>query len=256
MDTPFHTHPSLVSERIAHGFFGRAGGVSTGLYRGLNCGAGSRDDQTHIAENRARVARALGGTPTALCTLYQIHSPDVVIVHAPFDGPAPQADALVTNTPGLVLGILTADCTPVLFADAQAGVIGAAHAGWKGAHGGVLENTLAAMETLGARRADITAAIGPTIAQASYEVGPEFIARFAPAEQQQFFRPSMRAGHHQFDLPAYVVHRLTHAGVQQLATLGMDTCSDRECFFSYRRATLAGEADYGRQLSAIVLRVD
>lgn len=250
----YFTHASLEHPRIAHGFFGREGGVSEGLYAGLNCGPGSHDNKAHVAENRARVAHALGMLPERLVTLYQIHSPNALIVHEPWTGTPPQADALVTNVPGITLGILTADCAPVLFADAEAGVIGAAHAGWKGAHGGVVESTLLAMEKLGARREQIAAAIGPAISQASYEVGPEFIARFSGLEQAQFFVPSTREGHHQFDLPAFVAHTARKAGLQRIASLAMDTCSNAQQFFSYRRTTLNQEPDYGRQMSCIALK--
>jgi YfiH family protein len=253
--TPMHpisyTHPYLESDDVTHGFFGREGGISEGLYRGLNCGAGSHDNKAHVAQNRALVAGAMGGT---LCTMHQVHSPNVVILHEAWAEAPPQADAMATNLPGITLGILTADCAPVLFADHAARVIGAAHAGWKGAVSGVLENTIDAMEKLGATRRAICAVIGPTIAQKSYEVGPEFRERFAPAEQAQFFIPSTRAGHWRFDLAAYVAARLTSTGLQRIAMLGMDTASDPERFFSYRRATLAGEPDYGRQISAIGLK--
>ncbi len=251
---PFHTHEFLDHAHVAHGFFGREGGVSEGLYHGLNCGPGSRDDEQAIEENRARIAVALGMLPERLCTLYQVHSPNVVTVHEPFRRVGPQADALVTKVPRIVLGVLTADCAPVLFVDSKAGVIGAAHAGWKGAVGGVVENTLAAMEALGATRDDIAAVIGPCIAQKSYEVGAEFVARFASDDQQQFFIPAEREGHYMFDLPAYVAHTAWRAGLQRIAMLAMDTCSDPGHFFSYRRSTLQGEPDYGRQLSAIALR--
>ena len=254
MLAPFHTHEFLDHAHVAHGFFGRRGGVSEGLYTGLNCGPGSHDDKQAVAENRSRVAIALGMLPERLCTLYQVHSPKVVIVHEPFDGVGPQADAMVTNVPRVVLGILTADCAPVLFVDATANVIGAAHAGWKGAVGGVVENTLVAMEKLGADRSDIAAVIGPCIAQKSYEVGAEFVERFAPEEQQQFFIPSERAGHRMFDLPAYVAFVARRAGLQRIAMLAMDTCSDPDHFFSYRRSTLRGEPDYGRHISAVALR--
>jgi YfiH family protein len=254
MLAPYYSHKLLDHPRIAYGFFGRKGGVSEGLYAGLNCGPGSHDNKAHVVENRARVAEALGMMPERLCTLYQIHSPNVVIVHEPWTGTPPQADALVTNIPGITLGILTADCAPVLFADHEAGVIGAAHAGWKGAHGGVVESTLGAMEKLGAKRTRVVVIIGPCIAQKSYEVGPEFIARFMPDEQAQFFIPSSNAGHHYFDLPAYVAHSARRAGLQQVAILAMDTCSDPDHFFSYRRTTLRAEPDYGRQISAIALR--
>lgn len=250
----FLTHPFLDHDSFGHGFFGRAGGVSEGIYRGLNCGPGSKDVPEHIAENRRRVAASFSQAPEQLCTLYQIHSPDVVSVNAPFGEARPQADALVTNRPGIVLGILTADCAPVLFADAQAGVIGAAHAGWKGAHGGVVENTIAAMEALGARREQIAAVVGPCIAQVSYEVGPEFVARFTADEQAQYFIPSTRAQHAQFDLAGYVTGALRRAGVAQVSALMVDTCANEEAFFSYRRTTLRGEPDYGRQISAIALK--
>ncbi|MDX2095595.1 MAG: peptidoglycan editing factor PgeF [Alphaproteobacteria bacterium] len=251
---PFHTHPLLDSPAIAHGFFGRKGGVSAGLYAGLNCGLGSRDRQTDVAENRARVTLALAMPPEKLCTLYQVHSAEAVVVRAPWDGTPPEADALVSNIAGLTLGILTADCAPILLADHAAGVIGAAHAGWKGAVHGVIESTLRAMETLGATRAGIAAVVGPCIAQASYEVGDEFRARFAVSEQSRFFIPGARADHYQFDLPAYVAARLRDTGLQRVAILAMDTASDPGQFFSYRRATLRAEPDYGRQISAIGLR--
>ncbi len=254
MHPTFLTHPLLDSPAIAHGFFGREGGVSEGLYAGLNCGPGSADNKAHVAENRARVAHALGMMPERLCTLYQIHSPNVVIVHEPYVGTPPQADAHVTNVRGITLGILTADCAPVLFADVAAGVIGAAHAGWKGAHGGVVESTVIAMEKLGAKREHIAAVIGPCIQQNSYEVGAEFIARFTADEQAQFFIPSDRAGHHRFDLPAYVTQTARAAGLQRVAVIAMDTCSNAAQFFSYRRTTLRGEPDYGRQISAIALK--
>lgn len=254
MHAPYYTHEFLDHPTIAHGFFGRKGGVSDGLYAGLNCGLGSHDNKAHVAENRARVAHALGAAPENLCTLYQVHSPRAVIVHEAFTGTPPEADALVTNVKGLMLGILTADCAPILFADAEAGVVGAAHAGWKGAHGGVVESTVMAMEKLGATRASIAAAIGPCIAQGSYEVGPEFIERFDIADQTQFFIPSSRAGFHRFDLAAYVAQALRHAGLQRVAMLAMDTAGDPERFFSYRRATLNAEPDYGRQISCIGLR--
>ncbi len=254
MYPPFHTHPLLSHPTIAHGFFGREGGVSAGIYASLNCGPGSKDDPAQVAENRARVALVLDERPEQLLTLYQIHSAEVITVSAPFTGERPQADAFATNVAGLTLGILTADCTPVLFADAEAGVIGAAHAGWKGAFTGILENTVVAMERLGADRARIAAVIGPCIQQASYEVGPEFIARFAPADQQQFFIASDRAGHHRFDLPGFVLAQLQRAGLRNGANLAMDTCSNPAQFFSYRRTTLRGEPDYGRQISAITLK--
>lgn len=248
---PFRTHASLAGVR--HGFFGREGGVSTGRYASLNCGPGSADAPAAVQQNRARVARALGGDPAQLLTLYQIHSPEVQVATAPWPSTPPKADALVSATPGLLLGILTADCAPVLFADVAAGVVGAAHAGWKGTHGGVLERTVAAMETLGATRARIAAVVGPTIAQASYEVGPEFIAQFPPEDQARFFIASARPNHHQFDLPAYVCQRLAATGIGAIAALHEDTRAQPTRYFSYRRTTLAAEGDYGRQLSVIGL---
>ena len=238
---------------IAHGFFGRTGGVSTGIYASLNCGPGSADVPTHVAENRRRAQAVLSGV--ALNTLYQIHSATAVTVDAAWQTP-PQADAMVTATPGIALGILAADCAPVLFADGEAGVIGAAHAGWKGALGGITDATLAAMEALGAQRERIAAAIGPCISKANYEVGDEFRARFVAADDAnaRFFAAGVRIAHHQFDLESYVAHRLTCAGVDKLARLCACTYAREADFFSFRRATHRGEADYGRQLSAIVLR--
>lgn len=250
----FLTHPLLTHDACVHGFFGREGGVSEGLYASLNCGPGSKDNPEHVKENRARVTRALGMRPEQLCTLYQIHSATAVMVERPWEGVPPQADAMVTNIPGLTLGILTADCAPILFADSHAGVIGAAHAGWKGAVSGVVENTVVAMESLGAKRDQIAAVVGPCIAQASYEVGPEFIARFAPADAEQLFNPSSRAGYHRFDLAGFVEQSLRQAGLRRKAVLAMDTCSNSQQFFSYRRTTLAREPDYGRQISCIALR--
>ncbi|TWG96841.1 hypothetical protein L598_002400000120 [Mesorhizobium sp. J18] len=239
---------------IRHGFFTRSGGVSEGLYKGLNVGLGSRDDSQAVTENRRRVASWLRVEPENLVTLYQVHSPDVLHVEAPFAGERPKADAMVTATPGIALGALTADCGPVLFADTEAGVIGAAHAGWKGALTGVLENTVAAMERLGSRRERIVAVLGPAISAANYEVGPEFVDRFvsADASNARYFRPSDREGHAFFDLNAYSLDRLAAAGV---STGHIDRCTyaDEEHFYSYRRATHKGEADYGRQISAIVL---
>jgi YfiH family protein len=237
---------------VPHGFLGRRGGVSDGVVAGLNVGLGSADDPAAVAENRRRAAAAvLSGA--ALLGLYQIHSAEAVIVTAPYDDAArPHADALVTDRPGLLLGILTADCAPVLFADRDAGVVAAAHAGWKGALGGVTDTTLAAMESLGARRERIVAAIGPCIARASYEVEDGFLRAFAREEaaNERFFADG-RAGHHQFDLEAYVTHRLAEAGVTRIEALGLDTYADEDRFYSFRRATHRGEADYGRQISVI-----
>jgi hypothetical protein len=247
----------LGSDGIVHGFFTRQGGVSEGLYAGLNVGLGSADEPARVHENRARVAAWFGSEPERLVSLYQIHSPDVVTLDAPPSGERPRADAQVTATPGLILGILTADCGPVLFADPEARVIGAAHAGWKGALDGVLENTIAAMEALGARRDCIVASLGPSISQANYEVGPEFHERFLARDPawSTFFRPSDRPGHHRFDLPGLTVGRLRAAGIRA-ENLGLCTYADEDRFFSYRRTTHRSEPDYGRQISAIMIRED
>lgn len=241
-------------EGVAHGFLGREGGVSTGALASLNVGLGSADDRAAIAENRRRAVAAVA--PGArLVTVHQVHSPDVVTVTEPFpDDARPPADALVTDRPGLALGILTADCTPVLFCDREAGVIGAAHAGWKGALGGVLANTVTAMEALGARRERIAAAIGPTILRASYEVDAAFVARFCAADpaNERFFSDG-RPSHAQFDLEGYCASSLAAAGVRTIEALGIDTYSNETRFFSYRRATHRGEPDYGRQIALIAL---
>lgn len=241
---------------VRHRFFTRRGGVSQGLYSSLNCGYGSGDSPDNVKENRRRAAAAFALGETDLLTVHQVHSTDVLTVgEARWTSPgAPKADALVTDRPGVALGVLSADCAPVLFADPQAGVIGAAHAGWKGALGGVTDTTLAAMEKLGARRERVQAVIGPCIAGASYEVGPEFPAPFLAQDpaNERFFRPSTRAGHFMFDLPGYLLQRLARAGVAATAT-GQDTRTDEADFFSYRRNTLNGVRDYGRGLSAIAL---
>lgn len=238
-----------------HGFLGRTGGVSTGLVAGLNAGLGSGDDPHAIAENRRRAAAAVA-PGAALVTVFQVHSPDVVIATAAWpDDARPHADAIVTATPGLVLGILTADCAPVLLADTEAGVIAVAHAGWKGAIGGVTDATVTAMESLGARRGRIAAVVGPCIAQASYEVDDSFRARFVAvdADNDRFFIAG-RPGHAQFDLPGYVAHRLMSFGVGHVEALALDTLDLADRFYSFRRATLAQEPDYGRQISLIALR--
>jgi hypothetical protein len=246
----FHRSPNLDLAGIAHGFFGRHGGVSTGVYESLNCGPGSGDDAAAVAQNRALAAGALAPGAT-LVTLSQIHSPIVHTVGADWDRKTrPSGDALVTTVPGMMLGILTADCAPVLFADQEARVIGAAHAGWKGALGGVLEATIAAMEALGARKERIAAAIGPCISQANYEVGPEFRAHFSDG---RCFVAGTRPGHFQFDLEAYAAGRLAQAGIAPVALLGLCTYPPENGFFSFRRATHRGEMDYGREISAIVL---
>lgn len=241
--------------RVAHGYFTRQGGVSQGLFRGLNVGLGSSDDRAHVSENRARVARWFDVEPRRLATVHQVHSPDAVVVDDTYDGTRPDADALVTATPGVVLGVLSADCGPVLFADPQARVIGAAHAGWKGALGGVLESTIEAMISLGARRERMIACLGPSISRQYYEVGPEFVERFiaADASYASFFSPSGRTGHALFDLPGLTIRRLTGAGVTA-ENLDICTYADEDRFFSYRRTTHRREPDYGRQISAICLR--
>lgn len=245
---------SLAANGIRHGFFTRAGGVSDGIYGGLNVGAGSQDSPGNVAENRRRVAEWMAVRPERLLSLNQVHSPDAIVVREPFAGTRPKADAMVTDRPGIALGVLGADCGPVLFADAQAGVIGAAHAGWKGALTGILEATIAAMERLGALRERIAAVLGPSIAAQSYEVGPEFVSRFiaGDAANERYFEASPRQGHAMFDLKTYTVDRLAGQGVQAGK---IDLCTYREeaLFFSYRRATHRKEPDYGRQISAIVL---
>ena len=239
---------------VAHGFLGRRGGVSRGATAGLNVGLGSADDPDAVAENR-RIAVAALAPEATLTTVYQVHSAEAVTVAEPWaDANRPRGDAMVTDRPGVLLGILTADCAPVLFADVQAGIVGAAHAGWKGAFGGVTDATIVAMEALGARRDRIVAAIGPCIARASYEVDEGFLRTFAVADpaNERFFAPG-RAGHHQFDLEAYVAHRLAAAGLTRIEALGLDTYADEDRFFSFRRATHRGEVDYGRQISLIGL---
>lgn len=241
---------------IRHAFFTRSGGVSQGVYQSLNGGVGSDDTPSAVAENRARMAAALGVAPDRLLTPYQVHSPDVAVVESPWNEQTrPRADALVTNTPGLAIGVTTADCGPLLFADRRTGVIGAAHAGWRGAFGGVIEATLAAMESLGAERRHIAVALGPTIGQTNYEVGPEFIERFleADAGNARFFAPSDRPGHALFDLPGYIGARAQAAGIGDFEDMGLCTYADPARFYSYRRKTLLGEADYGRHISALAL---
>ncbi len=244
----------LVAQGIRHGYFTRVGGVSGGLYTGLNTGTGSADDPAHVAENRRRVAEWMGVATGHLLTAYQVHSADVVVAREPFAGDRPKVDALVTDRPGIAVGASSADCGPVLFADAQARVVGAAHAGWKGALTGVLENTVAAMERLGARRDNIVAALGPSISAANYEVGPEFIERFLAADirNDRYFQPSSKAGQALFDLKRYTVDRLSAAGVAA-AALEHCTYADEDLFYSYRRSTHRSEPDYGRHISAIVL---
>lgn len=241
---------------IRHAFFTRQGGVSEGIYASLNGGVGSRDVPAHVAENRARMAKTLGVAPDALLSAYQIHSPDVIVAERPWSSDErPRVDAIVTRVPGLACGISTADCGPVLFADAQAGVVGAAHAGWRGALGGVVEATVAAMEKLGADRARIVSAIGPLIRQANYEVGDEMRATFVNtvARYEQFFVPGTRPAHWQFDLPGFIALQLARADITQIEDLGECTYADAEQFYSYRRTTHRQEPDYGRHISAIAL---
>ena len=246
----------------AHGFFTREGGVSTGIYASLNCGFGAKDDTVEaVAENRRRAAQALGAPPDGLVSAYQIHSPDVAVVEEPWTREtAPEADALATARPGVALGVLTADCAPVLLEDVEAGVIGAAHAGWRGALGGVVEAAVAAMEGLGAERRRIAAAIGPCIGPQNYEVGPEFLERFTEADSDyaRFFGAPGNAaavveGKARFDLPAFVLHRLAQARVGKAVWIDRCTYADEALFFSNRRAVHRGEGDYGRLLSAIML---
>jgi YfiH family protein len=237
---------------VPHGFLGRGGGVSEGLYAGLNCGIGSDDDPAAVAANR-EAALAAVAPGACLLTPYQVHSADCVTVDAPF-AERPRADALATATPGLALGVVTADCAPVLLADPVAGVVGAAHAGWKGALAGVTDSTVAAMQALGAVRERIVAAVGPCIARASYEVDAAFRERFLDddAANERFFADG-RAGHARFDLEGYVAHRLAAAGVARVETLGLDTYADERRFFSYRRSTHRGEPGYGRQIAIIAV---
>jgi len=247
--------PSLAFPNIRHAFFTRAGGVSDGIYQSLNGGIGSKDAPENVNENRARMATALGVAPTHLVSCYQIHSPDVIVAETPWTRENwPRADAIVTRVAGLAIGVGTADCGPILFADGEAGVVGAAHAGWKGALTGVAEATIAAMERLGAQRARIRAAIGPLIRQPNYEVGQEFVDRFTAADSanDRFFLPASRAGHAMFDLPGFIRSRLERAGIE-VEDLGLCTYAEPARFFSYRRATHRGEPDYGRHINAIAL---
>jgi hypothetical protein len=248
-------HPLLDRAGVRHGFFTRQGGVSTGLYDSLNVGVGSADDPAAVAENRRRVAAHLGGAPDDLASCYQIHSAVARVAEAGWKGERPEGDAAVTATQGVICAVLTADCAPVLLADAEAGVVGAAHAGWKGALGGVVHSTVAAMQALGARPARMVAVVGPCIAQASYEVGADFQARFDHHDpgSARFFAPGAAADKRLFDLPAYVLWRLEQAGVADAAWTGHDTRVDEMRFFSNRRAFLNGEPDFGRMMSAISL---
>ncbi|MFC7703203.1 peptidoglycan editing factor PgeF [Plastorhodobacter daqingensis] len=245
------TSPAL--RGVTHGFFTRKGGASSGVFAGLNCGAGSSDMREAVAINRDRVAAALEVPQNRLAMVHQVHSADVVTVAGPLPD-APRADALVTNKPGIALAVLTADCQPVLMADRDAGVIAAAHAGWRGARDGILERTVSAMEALGARRSAITAVIGPTISQRAYEVGPEFLDDFlADTPDNSRFFTNGAGDRYLFDLPGYGLHQLRAAGVGRAEWTGHCTYSDPQRFYSYRRSVHAGEADYGRLISAIRL---
>ncbi|UHS57140.1 peptidoglycan editing factor PgeF [Agrobacterium vaccinii] len=241
-------------KNIRHGFFSRQGGVSQGIYRGLNVGLGSQDVRDAVVENRTRVAAWFGLPTEKLATVHQIHSPDVVVVDESYAGDRPQADAMVTATPGIVLGVLSADCGPILFADAQAGVVGAAHAGWKGAVSGVLENTIEAMIALGAKREDIVASLGPSISREHYEVGPERVESLQEMNpgHAAYFTPSPNSGHAFFDLKQLTMDRLVAAGVRA-DNLGLCTYPENNGFFSFRRTTHHQEPDYGRQVSAIAI---
>ena len=251
-DLPVLTSPLLDLPGVRHAFFTRQGGVSPGIYAGLNVGVGSRDDPDAVRENRRRAAAHLGGE---LVTAYQVHSARAEVAEGPWAAEPPQADAVVTATPGVICGALAADCAPILMADAEARVVGAAHAGWQGALTGVAEAAIARMEALGARRERIVAAVGPCIGPASYEVGLEYVQRFTDADPgyARFFGAGAAPDKRQFDLPAFVLARLRAAGVDQCEWIGRDTCAEPELFFSNRRAFKQGEPDYGRLLSAIVL---
>lgn len=241
-------------DRIRHGFFTRTGGVSDGVYATLNGGTGSDDAPAKVAENRARMAAALGVAPARLLTANQIHSPDVAVADGPWTHEGrPRADAIVTRVPGLAVGVSTADCGPLLFAETQAGVVGAAHAGWRGALTGVVEATVTAMEKLGAVRSRIAAALGPTIRQPNYEVGPEFVTRFLAADpaNARFFTPSQCNNHAMFDLAGYIADRVARAGIEEFEDLGLCTYAEPARFYSYRRMTRLAEPDYGRHINAI-----
>ena len=242
--------------RVRHGFFGRAGGVSGGLYRSLNCGYGSGDDPEAVRENRARAAAACGAPQAALCAGYQVHGTTALAVTEPWASQdAPRIDAMATAMPGLALAILTADCVPVLLADREAGVIGAAHAGWRGALDGILEAAVKAMLDLGARTGGIRAVLGPSIGAASYEVGPTFPAPFLAERprDRDLFTPARKAGHYLFDLAGYVGRRLRTLGLAEVAATGGDSCAEAARFFSYRRSLGRGQADYGRNISIVAL---
>jgi polyphenol oxidase len=247
---------TLALDGIRHGFFTREGGISGGFYASLNGGIGSNDSPAHVVENRTRMAAAIGVAPNRFVTAYQIHSPQVVVAESPWASDArPRADAIVTRMRALAIGVTTADCGPILLADPKARVIGAAHAGWRGALAGVVEATVEAMQRLGAERSEIRAALGPMIRQSNYEVGPDLIARFRAedASSSRFFAHASHDGHAMFDLAGYIGSRLTRAGIQHVEDLGHCTYADPARFFSFRRTTHRAEADYGRHVNAIAL---
>ena len=249
------THPLLERAGVQHGFFTRAGGVSTGLYAGLNTGVGSKDDPAAVAENRRRVAEWMGGVPDDFAACYQVHSAVARVAETGWKGERPEGDASVTATPGVICAVLTADCAPVLLADAQAGVVAAVHAGWKGALNGVVHSAVAAMQALGAEPRRTVAVVGPCIAQSSYEVGSDYQDRFEHHDpgSSRFFAPGAAADKRQFDLPGFVLWRLEQAGVGEAAWTGDDTWADETRFYSNRRAFQRGEPDFGRLMSAIRL---
>ena len=249
------THPLLTSTGVKHGFFTRQGGVSDGIYASLNTGVGSSDDQALVAENRRRIAAHMGGTPDDLAACYQVHSTIAHVAQSGWKDSRPEGDASVTRAAGVICGVLTADCAPILLADATAGIVGAAHAGWKGALGGIIQSTVVTMTEMGAKPSRIVAVVGPCIAQESYEVSADYQDRFeaeAPGSGR-FFVEGATADKRMFDLPGFVLWRLEQAGVRQAAWTGHDTRADETLFFSNRRAFLAGEPDFGRQMSAIAL---
>ncbi len=254
MSLPVIQSKTLAAAGVKHAFFTRNGGVSEGVYATLNGGVGSSDAPAHVAENKRRMAETLGVAAERFLVPFQIHSPDCLIVDAPWSE-RPRCDGLATATPGLALGVTGADCGMVLFADPKAKVVGACHSGWKGALTGVAEATIAAMEKLGARRTEMVVALGPTIGPKSYEVGPEFFATFTAQspDHARFFTPSAKDGHKMFDLPAFIGMRVERAGVASFENLGLDTYADEERLFSYRRTTHRKEPDYGRLVSAVVL---
>lgn len=249
------THPLLERAGVSHGFFTRAGGVSTGLYEGLNTGVGSKDDPAAVVENRRRVAEAMGGVPDDFAACYQIHSAVARVAETGWKGERPEGDASVTSTQGVICAVLTADCAPVLLADAEAGVVAAVHAGWKGALHGVVHSAVAAMQALGAEPGRTVAVVGPCIAQGSYEVGADYQERFEHHDpgSSRFFAVGAAADKRQFDLPGFVLWRLEQAGVGEAAWTGDDTWADETRFYSNRRAFQRGEADFGRLMSAIKL---